>query len=145
MADDKVDGKDILLFIDPTGGTNYSLIVCLDSNGLNRSSSTVDASSKCGPDQRAGAQTVVIPFSGQLVYNADTDHLSEGALNDLWADSTLIGWKVARATPVDGDEIYSGQGTITDLNATYDKNDVAKFDGSIGVSGLPDRSTYPGS
>ena len=144
MAQRKVNGKDILLFIDPEGGTNYSTLVCLTSNGLNRTTSIADAASKCGPDSQPGSQTISVPFTGQIAVDPDAEKVSEGGLHDLWADSTNIGWQIGPATPVDGDVIYSGQGFISDLSSTQDMNG-ATFTGTIAVSGSVTKTVYPES
>jgi hypothetical protein len=144
MAQRKVIGKDILLFIDPAGGTEYKTLVCLTSNGLNRTTAITDAASKCGPDSQPGAQTISIPFTGQIMVDPETGKASEGDLHDLWANSTNIGWKIGPAVPVDGDIIYSGQGFISDLSSTQDMNG-ATFTGTIAVSGAVTKTIYPGS
>ena len=144
MAERKVNGKDILLFIDPAGGENYSIVVCLTSNSKKLTTATLDAASKCGPDTRPGAQSVSVDFAGQVVVAPDAGRVSEGDLFDLWKNSTNIGWKQGPAAPVDGDVIYTGQGFISDLSDTYDMNG-ATFSGTIGVSGFPVKEIYPGS
>lgn len=144
MAERKVNGKDILLFIDPAGGVDYKTVVCLTSNSKKLATATLDAASKCGPDTRPGAQTVSVDFAGQVVVAPDTGRVSEGDLFDLWKGTTNIGWKIGPAVPVDGDVIYTGQGFISDLSDTYDMNG-ATFTGTIGVSGFPVKTIYPES
>lgn len=144
MAQRKVNGKDILLFIDPAGGTDYKTLVCLTSNSINRTTSIIDSASKCGPDSQAGAQTVTVPFTGQVVVAPDTGKISEGDLEDLWNDSTQIGWKVGPVIPVYGDVIREGIGFISDLSDTYDMNG-ATFTGTIAVSGSVTKTDYPES
>lgn len=144
MAQRKVNGKDILLFIDPAGGTDYKTIVCLTSNSKKLATATLDAASKCGPDSSPGAQTISIDFTGQVVVSPDTGKVSEADLFTLWANSTQIGWKIGPAVPVEGDVIYEKQGFIADLSDTYDMNG-ATFTGTIAVSGTPVQTIYPGS
>ena len=144
MAERKVNGKDILLFIDPAGGVDYKTVVCLTSNSKKLTTATLDAASKCGPDSRPGAQTVTMDFAGQVVVSPDTGRVSEADLFDLWKNSTNIGWKQAPAVPVDGDVIYEGKGFISDLGDTYDMNG-ATFTGTIAVSGFPVKTIYPES
>lgn len=139
MAQRKVSGKDILLFIDPAGGTAYKTIVCLTSNGYKRTTGTLDAASKCGPDSQPGAQTVSVDFTGQVVVNPDSGNISEADLDTLWAASTQIGWKMGPASPVSKDVTYAGQGFISDLSDTFDMNG-ATFTGTIGVSGIPTKT-----
>ena len=145
MAERKVNGKEWFFFIDPAGGTSYKLLVCLTSNSLHRTSSSIDAASYCGPDTRPGAQTVTVDVAGQVMFEPDADHVSEGDLHDLWDDATVIGWKLSRGTPVDGDLIYSGTGSILTLNTTSDLNGMLTFDANIGVTGVPTKTVYAGS
>ena len=144
MADRKVNGKDVLLFIDPTGGTTYKTVVCLTSNSKKLATATLDAASKCGPDSQPGAQTVSVDFTGQVVVELSTGKVSEADLYTIWANSTKIGWKIGTAVPAEGDVIYTGTGFLSDLSDTYDMNG-ATFSGTIGVSGLPVQTITPGS
>ena len=142
MAETKINGKERFLFLDLTGGTDYDLVVCLTANSYNRASSTIDASSYCGPDTRQGAQTITIDFTGQVMYNPDAGHISEGELNDAWQADSTVGWKLARGIPEDGDSIYEGQGSILSLNDSGDLNSMLSFTASIGVSGIPTRTVF---
>lgn len=144
MAQRKVNGKDILLFIDPEGGEEYSTIVCLTSNTKQITTATIDAASKCGPDSQPGTITVTVNFTGQVVVDPDAGKVSEADLFTLASNSTTIGWKIGPAVPTEGDVIYEGKGFISDLSDTYDMNG-ATFTGSIGVSGTPTQTIYSGS
>ncbi len=135
MAERKISGADILLYIDPLGGTSYSLLVCLTKQSLKRTTNTIDAASKCGPDNLAGAQSVNVDFEGQNVWGPTVGRISGGGLHDLWAATTTVGWKMGPATPVSGDEIYSGTAFIAELSDDYDLNSPATFSGSLGVKG----------
>ena len=131
----KINGKDILLFIDPAGATDYDTVVCLTSNGLNRSTATEDASSKCGPDVGPGSQTITIPFAGFVVVEPGTGRMSSPSMNDLWKNSTNIGWKIGPVTPTTGDVTYTGTGWISNLDETFDQNGRATYTGTIQVTG----------
>jgi hypothetical protein len=144
MAERKVNGKDILLFIDPDGGTDYQTIVCLTSNSKKLTTAILDAASKCGPDSQPGAQTISVDFTGQVVVDPDAEKISEAGLYPLWSASTEIGWKIGPATPVEGDVSYTGQGFISDLSDTYDMNG-STFTGTIAVSGTPTQTITPAS
>lgn len=135
MAKRKINGKDILLFIDPTGSTSYKTVVCLTSNSLNRTTGTESAASKCGPDIAPGDQTITVPFAGQIVYEAEATELASQSLHSLWQNSTTIGWKQSPATPKDGDVTYSGTGWISELVETFDATGRATFTGTISVIG----------
>lgn len=142
MAFRAVSGKDVLLFIDPAGGTSYSLIICLTSNSLKRATSTIDSASKCGPSSSAGPTTVSIDFAGDVVYSPAAGQVAEAELHDLIMSGANVGWKMAKALPDLNDVIYAGFGFISSLDATYDMNG-ATFSGSIGVNGTPTK-TYSG-
>lgn len=145
MAERKVAGKDVLLFIDLAGGTAYDLIVCLTQNSLKRTASQIDNATKCGPDLGPGAQTVTVDFTGVIVYGNDTStRLSEADIHDAWADGRTIGWRMGTTTPVAGDVIYTGQGFISDLTGDYSMTG-ATFSGTIGVQGLPTKAVSTGS
>ncbi|HZW66943.1 MAG TPA: hypothetical protein VFF23_14715, partial [Hanamia sp.] len=97
-----------------------------------------------GPDSQAGGQTVTVPFTGQVAVAPDAGEMVSADLEDLWNDSTPIGWKIGPAVPVDGDVIREGKGFISDLSDTYDMNG-ATFTGTIAVSGKPTKTIYPAS
>ncbi len=130
-----VIGGDYVLAIDPLAGENYQLIVCLTSNGLERTSNEIDASSKCGPATIPGAQTIKVPFEFQdvIIYNAG--EVSEADLHPLWQAKTLITWKFGRLVPEPDDITYYGEGYITQLNTTAPNNGIVTTTGSIAVNG----------
>lgn len=145
MAERKIHGKDILLFIDPAGGTSYSTIICLTTQSIKRATTIVDSASKCGPDSTPGAKTVGIDFTGQQVATPDSGHISGIDLRALWASSATIGWKMAPAVPAEGDPITEGTGFVATLDDTYDLNNPASFTGSLGVYGTPTETIHSGS
>lgn len=135
MAQRTVNGKDILLFIDPSGGTDYKTIVCLTDNSLTRTTGIESANSKCGPDSGPGDQTQSISFAGQIVYEAETGKIASHSMHSLWSSSTSISWKMSTATPVSGDVVYSGAGWISELTEGAPVNGRATFSGTISVTG----------
>ncbi|MBA3674462.1 MAG: hypothetical protein H0W75_05810 [Chitinophagaceae bacterium] len=144
MAERKVAGKDVLLFLDLAGGTAYELIVCLTQNSLKRTASQIDNATKCGPDLGPGAQSATVDFTGVIVYGNDATRLSEADLDDAWGDGRTIGWRMGRLSPVTDDIIYTGQGFISDLTGDYSMTG-ATFSGTIGVQGLPTKVKFAGS
>ncbi len=136
MAERKIAGKDVLLFLDLAGGTAYDMIVCLTQNSIKRTTAQTENASKCGPDVGAGAQTITIDFTGQVVYDAAANRVSEGDLHDAWSDSRTVGWKMGTLDPITGDVIYSGQGFISDLSADYSMTG-ATFTATIGIQNGP--------
>lgn len=145
MAQRKVNGKDIFLFIDPAGGTDYSTIICLTTQSMKRATTIIDAASKCGPDSSPGAKTIGVDFSGHQMVSTDAGKISGADLHDLWVSSATVGWKMGPAVPQDGDPIYEGSGFVATLDDTYDLNNPATFSGSIGVYGTPSKTIYPAS
>lgn len=143
MAERKVKGADILLFIDPDGGTDYSLIICLTKQGLKRATEIIDAATKCGPDTQPGKQSVNLDFEGQQMIDPDAQRLSADDLHPVWAAKTTVGWKLGPADPITADVIYNGTGFIATLDEDYDVSNPATFSGSIGVYGSITQVIYP--
>ncbi len=145
MAEHKVQGGNMLLFIDPNGGTDYDLVVCLTSVGVSMSVGVVDASSACGPDKSPGALEISYSFEGQHLQDPDSGKISGTNLRLLLNAEQTIGWKVSPETPVDGDEIMEGTGFISELSSQYNFDSIATFSGAIMPYGTPTISVYSGS
>ena len=131
----EISGNDILLAIDPAGGTNYNLIVCLTSNSLERTTNEIDASSKCGPNLLPGTQTIKVPFEFHDVLDTNNGEVSESALHPLWAAKTIISWKFGKVTPAAGDVTYTGTGFIGTLNTVAAQNAPVVTSGSLAIQG----------
>jgi hypothetical protein len=131
----EISGNDILLSIDPDGGTNYKLLVCLTSNSLERTTNVIDAASKCGPNKLPGVQDIKVPFTFYDVLDADAGEVSEDALHPLWANKTTISWKYGPAIPASGDVTYTGIGFIGSLNKADAQNSPSTITGTIEVKG----------
>lgn len=144
MAEHKVNGGDMLLFIDPLGGTNYDTVVCLTSVGISDSVQPVDASSACGPDKSPGAVDMSISFEGQHLQDPNTGNISGTDLRILLRAEQTIGWKLSPLNPVAGDEIQEGTGYLSELSSTYSYSDVAVFSGTIQPYGMPTTTTQSG-
>lgn len=137
MAEHKVAGGTMLLFIDPAGGTSYDTVVCLTSVSKSDSVSVVDASSACGPDKSPGTLELSYSFEGQHLQDPDSGKVSGTSLRQLLRGKTTIGWKIAPETPVTGDEIESGTGFLSELSSTYAFDSVGTFTGTIQPFGDP--------
>ncbi len=131
----EISGNDILLFIDPAGGTNWDLIVCLTSNSLERTTNEIDAASKCGPNLLPGNQTIKVNFDFHDVLDTANGELSEGSLHPLWAAKTIVSWKFGKANPAAGDVTYTGTGFLGTLNTTAAQNAPVVTTSSIAVQG----------
>jgi len=140
MAEHKVAGGTMLLFIDPTGGTDYDTVVCLTSVSKADSVTVVDASSACGPDKSPGTIELSYSFEGQHLQDPDSGKVSGTSLRQLLRSKTTIGWKIAPETPVTGDEIESGTGFLSELSSTYAFDSVGTFTGTIQPFGDPSLS-----
>jgi hypothetical protein len=144
MAEHKVEGGNILLFIDPNGGTSYDIVVCLTSVGKADSVTVVDASSACGPDKSPGTVELSYTFEGQHLQDPDSGKISGSDLRLLLRAEQTIGWKIAPESPVAGDEIETGTGFLSELSSTYAFDSVGTFTGSIQPYGTPSLSNFGG-
>lgn len=133
MAEHKISGNDMLLFIG-TDGTTYDTVICLTSNGITRSTNEIDAKTKCGPDKLPGTQDVAVNFEGQVMLDPATG-TSLADLYSYWANKTTIYWKMGPVTPVTGDITWSGTGFVSKLDDTYQQDNPGTFSGSIGIYG----------
>lgn len=136
MAQIEVQGSDILLGIDPAGGTNWQTIVCLTSNGINISTDTINSSSKCGTSSSPGTQTMDVPFEGNYMKLPDGTNISGADLFTLAKNKTNFSWiqgTLAALTggSIDtGDDTYTGTGFISSLSIVF-PDGVATFSGTI--------------
>lgn len=145
MAEHKLSGKDYLLFIDPAGGTAYDTVVCLTNQTWQGTTNQIDATSKCGPDTLPGTQTNSVTFEGQHLFDPTTGKISGHGLFSLWQDSTTVGWKISPETPVNGDQILSGTGFISELSNAYDQNSPTTFSGTLSIIGSTTATEYTSS
>jgi hypothetical protein len=137
MAEHKVAGGTMLLFIDPAGGTDYDTVVCLTSVSKADSITVVDASSACGPDKSPGTLELSYSFEGQHLQDPDSGKVSGTSLRQLLRAKTTIGWMIAPESPVAGDEIEEGTGFLSELSSTYAFDSVGTFTGTIQPYGDP--------
>ena len=131
----EISGNDIVLRIDPDGGTNYDLLVCLTSNSLERTTQVIDAGSKCGPSKLPGVQSIQVPFTFIDVLDTNNGEISEGALHPLWANKTIITFSYGKVSAAAGDVTYTGTAFIGDLKSTAAQNAPATTTGTLEVQG----------
>ena len=143
MAEHKVAGGTMLLFIDSTGGTSYDTVVCLTSVGKSDSVSVVDASSACGPDKSPGTVEISYSFEGQHLQDPASGKISGTSLRQLLRAKTTIGWKISPVSPVTGDEVEEGTGYLSELSSTYAFDSVGTFSGTIQPYGTPTITVTP--
>lgn len=144
MAEHKIAGGSMLLFIDPNGGTDYEIVVCLTSLSKSDSVTVIDASSACGPDKSPGMLELSYGFEGQHLQDPTTGSISGTDLRFLLRGEQTIGWKIAPETPEAGDEIESGTGYLSELSSTYAFDSVGTFTGTIQPYGTPTLSISGG-
>jgi hypothetical protein len=137
MAEHKVQGSTMLLFIDPAGGTAYDTVVCLTSVGKSDSVNVIDAASACGPDKSPGMLDLSYTFEGQHLQDPDSGKISGTDLRVLLRSKTTIGWKIAPVSVVGGDEIESGTGFFSELSSTYSFDSMGTFSGTLQPIGTP--------
>lgn len=142
MAEHKVAGGTMLLYIDPAGGTDYDMVVCLTSVSKSDSVTVIDASSACGPDKSPGTLELSYSFEGQHLQDPVSGKISGTSLRQLLRSKTTIGWEISPENPQTGDEIESGTGYLSELSSTYAFDSVGTFTGTIQPYGTPSLSTF---
>jgi hypothetical protein len=142
MSEHKVKGGTMLLFIDPTGGSTYSTVVCLTSVGKSDSVNVIDAASACGPDKSPGILDLSYTFEGQHLQDPASGKISGTDLRILLRNKQTIGWKIEPVDPQSGDEIESGLGFLSELSSTYAFDSIGTFSGTLQPIGTPDINTY---
>lgn len=146
MARHEPQPNSVFLFIDPAGGTDWArTVVCLTSITKADTVNAIDASSFCGPNKLPGALDLSSSYEGFLVQDPDAAEISGTDLRILLRNKTTIGWKVAPAVPVQGDEIEFGTGFLSELSATYALNAAGTFSFTISPYGTPTLSIFEGS
>lgn len=134
MAQHKISGNDVLLFIGDDG-ISYDTVICLTSNGVTRAVNSIDAATKCGPDTLPGNISNGVSFEGQVMLDPDANYAGIDALDEFWRNKTTVYWKIGPATPVTGDVTYSGTGFISQLDETAAMDAPTTFSGTISVYG----------
>lgn len=140
MAEHKINGTDVLLFLSRDGVT-YSTVVCLTSETVTRTTNEIDAKSKCGPDKLPGTQDNNISFEGQVMADPSTGRVSTDEIDDMWRDKTTVYYRVGKASPIIGDVTYSGTGFISALEEVFAQDAVATFTGTLSPYGLIGKTT----
>ena len=140
MAEHKINGTDVLMFIGLDGVT-YDTVICLTSQSVTRTTNEIDAKSKCGTDKITGTQDNQVTFEGQVMADPDSGETSTDELDDHWRNMTTIYWKVGKAVPIVGDVTYYGTGFVSKLDEVFAQDAVATFSGAISPYGLISKTT----
>jgi len=130
MANNEVNGRDIIIMIDPAGGTTYKTVVCLTSNTMSSTVTELDASSKCGnkfiPGQKfddsiTGEGFLIDPDTGIPTNQGYPE------LRALFALRTIVAIKFGKATPTTGDAVWTGTAFITNLELVAGDDALTTF------------------
>lgn len=130
MSNNFVNGRDIVIAIDPAAGTSYKLVVCLTSNTMTGQLSQLDATSKCGNQWVAGQKfEQTITGEGFLIDPDTGSPTNQGfpELFKLYTDRTQFTAKFGKASPTSGEATYSGPAFITNLEETAADDALVKF------------------
>lgn len=141
MAERKPEIGSIGIFIKT--GVNFLILVCQTDLTFDRSRDTVDANTKCGPDQLPSNNATYEISGSAQVYLFDNDNpetatkLSEAAADRMLVNKDIFEWKIGplSGVQVPGDVVYDGQGFFTNLSTSWGNDDPATFDFTIGVKG----------
>lgn len=138
----EINGSNILVAIDPTGGTSYRLIVCLKSNSLITGITELDASSKCNPAGKWIPGTRIdqtITGDGNLL-DPDTGiptNLGFPELYSLMVAGTVCSCKFGKVSPTTGEAVYSGPCFITKCEEVAPFDALVTFTFSLRASSPP--------
>ena len=130
MAQNEVNGRDLLVFIDPAGGTSWKSVICLTSNTISNSLTELDATSKCSNKWVPGAKfEATITGEGFLV-DQDTGiatDLGYPELYDLFDSKVTFNVKFGKASANTGEAIYTGSAFITKLDLVAKDDALTTF------------------
>lgn len=140
MAEHKVNGTDVLLFLGLDGIT-YDTVVCLTSESITRLTNAIDAKSKCGPDKLPGTQDNAITFEGQVMADPASGTISTDTIDDYWRNKTTVYFRLGKAVPVIGDVTYYGTAFVDKLDEVFAMDAVATFSGSLAPYGTISKTT----
>ncbi len=130
MPNNEINGTDILVLIDPNGGTTYKNVVCLTSNTITNSVTQIDASSKCGSKFMPGSKfESSITGEGNAIDPDTGTPTNQGyaELYSLFTQKKTVSIKFGKATPTTGDYTYDGPAYISDLELVAPFDELTKF------------------
>lgn len=126
----KVNGRDIIIAIDPLGGTSYTKVICLTSNTITNTLTELDASCKEGNQFVPGVKfDASVDGEGFLVDQDTGTPTSQGypELYSLYTSRAVIGLKFGKATPTTGESVYAGTAFITNLEMVAGDDELVTF------------------
>ena len=131
----ELKANDVFIFISYDGGTTYSKVICLTSNGISRSTSVIESSTKCGVTSVPGAITRSISGEGVVFLDPDANETSLVDFIDLFDNGTEFFFKMGVAFPGEGDYTTMGEGYFSALDETYAVDASATFSFTITPTG----------
>lgn len=135
MARREISGNDIILKIDPLGGTKYVLMVCLNANSLDSTTSVIDAGSKCGPNKLPGVLDNKIELEIIDVLDVASGEISSSELFTLQQNKTVFSWYYGPFTAVAEDVKYTGTGFLSSWKNSAAKNSPVTTTCTLEVQG----------
>lgn len=142
MADPKIKGEGLILFVYDENGSAYRPVACLTSNSLNQTRNIIESQTKCEPGvttKTAGTANYTITAEGEYidttsdggaVTKASHDYLMATFMNT----GDLFTWKMGTGLADTTD--YYGTAVMTDLSLTADTGDaVTTFSVTLDGSG----------
>src|SRR4249919_3463705 len=132
----KIDANTYFLFVDDTGGTTYSDVLCLVNFSFAGTTATNDAGTMCGPDSSPGDLSSTVTFTAQTITDPATGEVSGAEIFTAWQNKVSVGWKIGPATPASGDIVKTGEGYFSAYGENYDNGQKGAFNGTIAVQGL---------
>jgi predicted secreted protein len=130
MPTTEINGRDVIVLIDPAGGTSYKTVVALTSNTITNDVTSLDGSSKTGNVFVPGVKfKASISGEGFLVNQATGTPTNQGfaELYSLFTARTQFAIKFGKVTPTTGDQGYTGPVYITKLEQTSADDALIKF------------------
>ena len=131
MAKRELRANDVFIFISYNGGTSYSTVICLTSNGTSRSRDVVTSATKCGTTSTVGSLTETVNFEGVIMVDPDAGESSFVDLLDLMTSGDSFTFKQGVLEPGDGDYTAFGVGYLSALDDTYAVDSNSTFSGTI--------------
>lgn len=137
-----VGSRGLFISVDGTAEAAIVLVCQLDTQ-FERSRDTIDALSKCGPDQRpandytaniSGSFQAVWDDSGTIVWN---DKASTALADQLFRDKTIFNFAYGPLTgiPAPGEVTYKGKGFFSNLTDNDPNNDMSTVDFGLAIAG----------
>jgi len=136
MANTKYLGNKVNLELDIslTATPDWQVVACITQSDLDGTRETIDASTKCGPDQLAGQRTDTSNFTGFFIIDPTVDQVSMNTLAAIYDSGDVRHW---RLIDEDGGATYYREfnGSMTAYNESSNINEPVTFTATLGISG----------